>query len=293
MQPFSTRHTVAFKVLVLIGVTVPFLATVLAIYLLWQRAVSWSDLAMMVVMYAFIKFGEEVGNHRMLSHRSFQPHPVVKFVLLTLGSMAVEGPALEWAAIHIKHHACADREGDPHSPLEGLFHAHMGWLFKDRIPDINVYCRHLLKDPVIVLVNRTYGLWVIFSLVLPLLIDGWSGLLWAGLVRIFLVHHVAFSTNSICHAFGKREFETTDESRNQWIVALLSFGQGWHNNHHAFPRSAFTGLHWWQLDFSGYLIWTLERLDLVHDVYRISPALLERRSSTKVSTVATKPEGGQ
>src|SRR5205085_2063783 len=190
MRPFSLRYPAAFKAVVLVGVIVPFLATVLAIYLLWEHAVSWSDLALLAAMYSLIKLGEEVGIHRMLSHRSFQPHPIVKFVLLVLGSMAVEGPVLEWAAIHIRHHARADREGDPHSPLEGVFHAHMGWLFKGRIPDPNIYCRHLLKDPVIVLVNRTYGLWVMLSLVLPLLVDGWSGFLWAGLVRVFLVHHV-------------------------------------------------------------------------------------------------------
>jgi stearoyl-CoA desaturase (delta-9 desaturase) len=112
-------------------------------------------------------------------------------------------------------------------------------------------------------------------------LGGWTGLLWGGLVRIFLVHHFSFSVNSICHTFGKREFETNDRSRNQWLVALLAFGEGWHNNHHAFPRSAFHGLHWWQLDFSGYVIWTLERLGLAHEVYRVPPALLARSSSRK------------
>ena len=290
MRPFSIHHPVAFKAVVLIGVTVPFLATVLAICLLWKRAVSWSDLALLAAMYSLIKLGEEVGIHRMLSHRSFQPHPIVKFVLLVLGSMAVEGPVLEWAAIHIRHHARADREGDPHSPVEGFFHAYIGWLFKDRIPDPNIYCRHLLQDPIVVLVNRTYGLWVMLSLVLPLLVDGWSGFLWASLVRVFLVHHVTFSTNSICHAFGKREFETTDESRNQWVVALLSFGQGWHNNHHAFPRSSFTGLHWWQFDLSGYLIWTLERLGLARDVHRFPPDVLAHYSRSGGDVVSSMPQ---
>jgi stearoyl-CoA desaturase (delta-9 desaturase) len=166
----------------------------------------------------------------------------------------------------------------------------MGWLFKGRIPDPSVYCRHLLKDPIIVLVNRTYGLWVMLSLVLPFLIGGWTGFLWAGLVRIFLVHHVSASTNSICHTFGKREFETPDESRNQWIAALLSFGQGWHNNHHAFPRSAFTGLHWWQLDFSGYLIWVLELLGLARDVYRFPPTVQARRFPGGENVVPGTPD---
>jgi len=289
MHSFSIYHPVAFKMVVLIGVVVPFIATLIAVYLLWKRAVSWPDLALLAVMYSLIKLGEEAGIHRMLSHRSFRPHPVVKFVLLMLGSMAVEGPVLEWAATHIKHHARADREGDPHSPVEGFFHAHIGWIFRDRIPDPNVYCRHLLKDPIVVLVNRTYVLWVILSLVLPFAIGGWTGFLWAGLVRVFLVHHVTFSTNSICHTFGRREFETTDQSRNEWVVALLSFGQGWHNNHHAFPRSAFAGLHWWQLDFSGYLIWTLERFGLARDVHRFPADLLARRFSTEENAVPGMP----
>lgn len=142
-----------------------------------------------------------------------------------------------------------------------------------------MYCRYLFEDSIVVFVNRTLLLWVVLSLGIPLVIGGWTGLLWGGLVRIFLQHHVTFSVNSVCHTFGKREFETNDRSRNEWIVGLLAFGEGWHNNHHAFPRSAFHGLHWWQFDFSGYVIWTLERLGLVHDVYRIPPDLLIRASS--------------
>src|SRR5438105_9900776 len=164
MQPFSLSHPVAFKAIVLIGVIVPFLATIFAIYLLWERAISWSDLALLAIMYSLIKLGEEAGIHRMLSHRSFQSHPIVKFVLLVLGSMALEGPVLGWAATHIKHHARADREGDPHSLLEGFFHAHIGWFFNDRMADRNVYWRHPLKDPIIVRVNAAYGHCVPLSL---------------------------------------------------------------------------------------------------------------------------------
>lgn len=289
MRSLPISNPVAFKAVVLVGVIVPFLATFLAIYLFWERAISISDLALLAVMYSLIKFGEEVGNHRMLSHRSFRAHPIVKFVLLILGSMAVQGPVIEWAAIHIKHHARADREGDPHSPVEGFLHAYIGWLFKDRIPDPNIYCRHLLKDPMIVFVSRTYVLWVMLSLVIPFAIGGWTGFLWAGLVRIFFVHHVTFSCNSICHMFGRREFETTDQSRNEWIVALLSFGQGWHNNHHAFPRSAYAGLRWWQIDFSGCLIWIFERLGLACDVHHFPPDLLARHFSTEENAVPGMP----
>jgi len=266
----------------LVVVVLPFLATLLAIELLWQRAVNWTDLALLVAFNLLAGLGVTVGYHRMLTHRSFQPHPVVKFIFLAFGSMAVEGPALEWAATHIKHHAHSDREGDPHSPVEGFWHAHMGWLFNRSFADPNIYCRNLVRDPIVVFVSRTFIFWVILSLAIPFAIGGWTGLLWGGLVRIFLTHHITWSVNSVCHTFGKREFETRDQSRNEWIVGLLGLGEGWHNNHHAFPRSAFHGLHWWQFDLSGYVIWTLERVGLVRDVYRVSPAMLARYADKKM-----------
>ncbi len=286
------RSTVYYKAAVLFVVVVPLLATILAIRLLWERAVHVPDLVLLAVMYAFVAFGVTVGYHRMLTHRSFRPHPAVKFILLVLGSMALEGPALQWAATHIKHHAQSDREGDPHSPVEGFWHAHMGWMFKDREADPNVYARNLVADPIVVFVSRTFLVWVALAMLIPFAAGGlvthtwagaWTGLLWGGLVRQFLTHHVTWSVNSVCHTFGRRMFETNDASRNEWIVGLLAFGEGWHNNHHAFPRSAFHGLRWWQFDFSGYLIWTLEKLGLAHDVYRIPPAMLARRSAAAVA----------
>ena len=287
------KSVVNAKPFILIIVIVPFLGTVLAIGLLWQHAVHWSDLALLATTYTLAAFGIGIGYHRMLTHRSFRPHPVVKCVLLALGAIAVEAPPIEWAAVHIKHHAQSDREGDPHSPLEGLFHAHMGWLFKGNFPAPEVYCPYLLKDRIVVFVSRTFLLWIALSFVIFYLLGGWTGVLWGGLVRIFLGHHVSFSVNSICHTFGKREFETNDLSRNEWIIGLMAFGEGWHNNHHAFPRSAFHGLHWWQFDFSGYIIWVLERLGLAHDVYRVPPAMLELRASRKVSAVTAKLKVGQ
>jgi stearoyl-CoA desaturase (delta-9 desaturase) len=284
----SSLSRLVSKTVVLVVVIVPLLATAFAIHLLWQRAVSWRDLALLLVLYSLIGFGVTIGFHRMLTHRSFRPHPIVKGALLVLGSMAVEGPALDWAATHIKHHAQADREGDPHSPVEGFWHAHLGWTLRGTgaLANPKVYCRHLLQDPIVVFVSRTFLVWAALSLVIPFAIGGalggwagaWTGLLWGGLVRMFLTHHVTWSVNSVCHTFGKRPFETVDRSRNEWVVGLLAFGEGWHNNHHAFPRSAFHGLRWWQFDLSGYLIWTLERLGLVREVYRIPPSLVARRS---------------
>ena len=277
------------KIVMLVVVVLPFLATLFAIWLLWQRAVNWTDIALLIAFNVLAGLGVTVGYHRMLTHRSFQPHPVVKFIFLVFGSMAVEGPALEWAATHIKHHAHSDREGDPHSPVEGFWHAHMGWMFNRSFADSNVYCRNLVRDPIVVFVSRTFIFWVILSLAIPFAIGGWTGLLWGGLVRIFFTHHITWSVNSVCHTFGKRELETRDQSRNEWIVGLLGLGEGWHNNHHAFPRSAFHGLHWWQFDLSGYVIWTLERVGLVRDVYRVTPAMRVRYAGKKIEVEAEVP----
>jgi stearoyl-CoA desaturase (delta-9 desaturase) len=255
----------------------PFLATLVAIVQLWRLAVDWPDLALLVGFYVPITLGVTAGFHRMLTHRSFHAHPVVRAALLICGSMAVQGAAITWAANHLKHHAFADEPGDPHSPLEGLVHAHLGWLFGAEDADPERYCQHLLKDSVVVFIDRTFWLWVVLSLAIPFAIGGWTGLLWGGLVRMFLLHHVTWSVNSICHTFGHRAFETTDRSRNQWAVGLLALGEGWHNNHHAFPRSAVHGLDGWQLDLSAGLITMLERLGLVTNVQRIAPEALARK----------------
>ncbi|MGZ3638687.1 MAG: acyl-CoA desaturase [Ktedonobacterales bacterium] len=294
------RHTLArhiYQTIVLLTVIVPLLATGLAVRLLWQRAVHWSDLVLLATMYTLVAIGVTVGYHRMLTHRSFTPHPVVKFVLLVLGSMALEGDAIQWTATHTKHHALADRPGDPHSPLDGFFHAHLGWIFAETDADPRRYCRHLLRDRLVLFVSRTHLLWVVLAMAIPFAIGGvfggWAGaltgLLWGGLVRQFLTHHVTWSVNSICHTFGKRAFETNDASRNEWIVGLLALGEGWHNNHHAFPRSAFHGLRWWQFDLAGYVIRLLERLGLAHDVYRITPAMQAARLAPPAMTQSVPP----
>ncbi len=297
-------YRVVYKTTILLIVLIPLVATALALRLLWQQVVHTSDLILLAVMYALVAIGVTVGYHRMLTHRSFRAHPVVKLLLLILGSMAFEGPAIEWAATHSKHHARADREGDPHSPVDGFFHAHLGWIFRDGDADPRVYSRHLLKDRIVTFVSKTFLLWAILSLAIPFgigwILGGWSlaltGVLWGGLVRMFLTHHVTWSVNSVCHTFGRREFETTDRSRNEWIVGLLAFGEGWHNNHHAFPRSAFHGLHWWQFDVSSYVIWTLERLGLARDVYRIPAAVVTQRAAktaifSSVPSKTLKPAG--
>jgi stearoyl-CoA desaturase (delta-9 desaturase) len=268
------------KALVLTIVLAPFLATAFAIVQLWERAVSWRDLALLAGLYIPISLGVTAGFHRMLTHRSFKAHPAARFVILVLGSMAVEGAAIGWAANHLKHHALSDQPGDPHSPVDGFVHAHLGWLFNLDQADPTIYCRSLLRDRVVVFVDRTFPLWVVLSLVIPFAIGGWTGLLWGGLVRMFFVHHVTWSVNSVCHTFGRRPFATTDRSRNQWTVGLLGMGEGWHNNHHAFPRSAVHGLDRWQLDVSAWVIAALERVRLATDVQRIAPEAIARKRLT-------------
>jgi stearoyl-CoA desaturase (delta-9 desaturase) len=157
-------------------------------------------------------------------------------------------------------------------------------------PNPDKYGKWLYKDPMVMFFHRTYPLWIILSFALPFALGGWTGLLWGGLVRVFLVHHVTWSVNSICHTFGRREFDTTDQSRNQWVVGLLAMGEGWHNNHHAFPRSAFHGLHWWQIDFSAYVIMLLEKLRLVRNVQRVSPTMMAARASVTQTSAAPTEE---
>jgi stearoyl-CoA desaturase (Delta-9 desaturase) len=209
--------------------------------------------------------------------------------LLALGCMAGHTDPVRWAAIHIQHHARSDEEGDPHSPLEGLFHAHFGWIYTGIDPQPAIYAKPLLKDPIVIFFQRSFLLWVVLGFVIPWALGGWSGLLWGGLVRMFVSHHITFSVNSICHTFGQHPFDTGDRSTNQWLVGLLSLGEGWHNNHHAFPRSAFHGLRWWQIDLSAYLILLLEKAGLVWQVQRVSPAAQAARLVSPSASKGSSP----
>ncbi|NOK63377.1 MAG: acyl-CoA desaturase [Chloroflexi bacterium AL-W] len=274
----APSKSIGEKIAVLTVVVVPFIATIYAITLLWQRYVSWSDIALMIILYMITGLGITVGYHRLLTHRSFETHKPIKGAFLIMGAMALEGPPITWASTHIEHHAHSDQEGDPHSPMKGLWHSHVGWLF-DHAASPDKYGAWLTKDPVNVFVNKTWWVWVILTFVLPFMIGGWTGLLWGGLVRIFLTHHITWSVNSICHIFGNRPYKTRDVSRNNWIVGLLAFGEGWHNNHHAFPRSAFHGLRWWQIDTSAYIIRALEATGLAWNVQRVKPEDQRKRSN--------------
>src|SRR3989338_3899091 len=264
-------------------VVIPFLAIFAAMVLLWKQYVFPLDLVLMVVLYTISVLGVTIGYHRMLTHNGFQAPAWLRMVILLCGCTSFEADPATWAAMHIKHHAHSDDDDDPHSPLHGFWHAHVGWLFIDKnYRDAEDFAPQLMKDPVVAYLRKIFYFWALLGLLIPGLIGGWTGFLWGGLVRLFLVSHVTYSVNSICHTFGKRHFETTDESRNEWIVGLLAFGEGWHNNHHAFPRSAFHGLRWWQLDMSGMLIYFFEKIGLVWNVERVPEMTIE---SHKISAL--------
>ena len=264
---------VGVRVVTLAGVVVPFLGFVAACLLLWGWGFSWLHLGLLLVMYLLTALGITVGYHRLFTHRSFETTRPVKVIFAVLGSMAVEGPVLKWVAMHRRHHQHSDGAEDPHSPhhhgeglrgvLAGAWHAHVGWIF-DRDPEnLEKYVGDLAPDRALTWVSNSWMLWSALGLLLPSVLGGvisgtWKGALlgfiWGGLARVFLVHHLTWSINSVCHLWGTRPFKSHDESRNHVVFGLLGMGEGWHNNHHAFPTSARHGLQWWEVDVSYWVI---------------------------------------
>ena len=269
----------------LAAVTIPFLGLIAAIALLWGVAFDWVHLAILAGMYIGTAIGITVGYHRLFTHSSFTaPRPVVA-VLAALGSMAVEGPVIQWVATHRRHHQHSDEDDDPHSPhthgagfwgmVRGAWHAHMGWMLKAPPRGLARYSKDLRKDRLVRFMSRTFPLWVLLGLIIPAALGGlltmsWTGALlgfiWGGLVRILLVHHVTWSINSVCHIWGSRPFRSHDHSRNNPVFGVLGLGEGWHNNHHAFPTSARHGLRWWELDISYLIIRGMGLVGLASDI---------------------------
>jgi stearoyl-CoA desaturase (delta-9 desaturase) len=275
------------RLLNLTAVTLPFLGFVAIVVSLWGRGFSWVDCGLLLGMYVLTALGITVGYHRLFTHRSFETNRAVQFVLAVLGSMAVEGPLLKWVAIHRRHHQYSDTNEDPHSPheqgdgflgmLRGLWHAHMGWFFQPDPPNLPHYVKDLHQSAALRAASGLFPLWVTLGLLIPAVLGGlltgtWigvlTGLLWGGLARIFLVHHVTWSINSICHLWGRQPFKTGDDSRNNVVFGILGLGEGWHNNHHAYPTSARFGLRWWQIDFGYWFICVLALLGLASGVRR-------------------------
>jgi stearoyl-CoA desaturase (delta-9 desaturase) len=255
----------------------PLVALAYAIWALWRHGVEPVDVALLASFAIVTGLGTSFGYHRMLTHRSFETSAPIRALALVAGAMAVPSRPIDWAARHLEHHAHADREGDPHSPLDGFFHAHVGWIFAITPAPRERYCRHLLRDGLVVAIDRTTELWFALGLIVPALIDGWRGLLWGGLVRMAVHNQTMFAVNSVCHCLGSRSFHTRDSSRNNLLVALLSFGEGWHNNHHAFPSMAVHGIGLRQPDVTGLVIRLLARAGLVWNVRQPPATLVERR----------------
>ena len=292
------RTSRASQVVTLVAVFLPPLGLLWAMGLLWGVAFHWVDLVLLAATYTVCAFGTTIGFHRYFTHKSFETGPAVKGTLAVLGCMTMQGPLTQWVTDHRKHHALSDQVGDPHSPhvghgdgawaaAKGFLHAHVGWLFTlkgmERGRD---YGKDLYDDVLIRTVDRLYLLWVLLTFGIPFAVGyaiggTWTAaveaLVWGGLLRVFLYQHATFSVNSICHMFGRQHYRSRDRSRNNWVVALLVFGEGWHNNHHAFPSSARHGLGRFQIDLSWMVIRGLEKLGLVWDVHVPRARHLERR----------------
>jgi stearoyl-CoA desaturase (Delta-9 desaturase) len=273
----------------------PLVALALAVPLLWGQAIHLRDVIIGLVLYVVTGHGVTVGYHRLFSHRSFTPNRGIKLALAISGSMAVEGSVIGWVAGHRRHHRFSDKPGDPHSPhrygggvrgqLRGFVRAHVGWLFAEDPTCSTRYASDLEADRDLVTVSRLFPLFAVVSLALPFAL-GWAlsgtiagglaSLLWAGAVRMMLLHHVTWSINSICHMFGRRPFRTRDQSRNFAPLAVLSMGESWHNLHHAYPSSARHGALAGQCDSSAVLIRLFERFGWVSEVQWPDPARLSK-----------------
>ena len=283
--------------LVLAVTVIPFIGFVWAVIHYWGNGLSLVDVTIALAFYLFTAFGITVGYHRYFTHHSFDTTRSVRALLAIAGSMAVQGPVIKWVADHRRHHAFSDREGDPHSPhleegpgvrgvIKGLWHAHMGWLFSDEQTSPRRWAPDLLRDPIIRLIDRLFPLWVALTFALPPLIGfavtgtahgALTAGLWGSLVRVFMVHHVTWSINSICHFYGRRPFASDDHSTNNWVLSLLSLGESWHNNHHAFPSAAIHGIGKAQIDPSGGLIVAMEKVGLARRVKRVTQKQLDAK----------------
>jgi stearoyl-CoA desaturase (delta-9 desaturase) len=264
--------SVGEKIAVLALVLFPMLGVIGAAFMLWGHGFGWAELSVTVALYVITALGITVGFHRQLTHGSFDSPRWVRVMWAIFGSMAAQGPVLTWVGVHRKHHQHSDHDGDPHSPhlhgsgvaaqVKGFFHAHVGWMFLPK-PDTDRYIPDVTKDKALVWVDKLFIAWVALGMAIPAVIVGlvqqsWmgalSGLVWGGLVRICLLHHVTWSINSVCHVWGSRDYKSHDHSTNNWVFAILGMGEGWHNNHHAFPTSARHGLKWYQFDLSYVVI---------------------------------------
>jgi stearoyl-CoA desaturase (delta-9 desaturase) len=258
------------------------------------------DASIFFAAYCFTGLGVTVGFHRLFTHKSFEAKPWFRNLLAIAGSMAIQGPVIRWVADHRRHHAFADQPGDPHSPhldegpgvrgvVKGLWHAHIGWFFDDEQTSANRWAPDLVKDPAMRKIDSLFPLWALLSFGFPALVGflisgtlqgAITAFLWGSLVRIFFLHHVTWSVNSICHFYGERPYKTKDFSTNNWLLSLVSFGESWHNNHHAFPTSAVHGIGKGQVDLSAGVIRFLQKLGIADDIKVATGKQIDRKQAT-------------
>lgn len=281
----------------LVTLLTPIIGAIAAIYWAINHSLSATTIIVAVVMYVLTTVGLTVGYHRLFTHKSFKPHPLLKAVLAIFGMMAAQGPVLFWVASHRRHHAFSDTPNDCHSPLlhgtgivgrlRGLWHAHFGWMLSKSVTNVPFFAKDLIQDELIVWLNKKYIAWVILGLAIPAaigyiangVIGSLEGLLWGGLFRIFFVHQITWGLNSLNHVFGFRRYQCIDNSRNIGWLALITMGEGWHNNHHAYPSSARFGHKWWEFDLGYILIRLFALCGLCTDVKEPNYATLHKKSS--------------
>ncbi|UJW36675.1 acyl-CoA desaturase [Saccharothrix sp. AJ9571] len=282
--------------LVKLFAVVPLLALAAAVPLAWGWGLGWTDLGLALGFYLLTGLGVTIGFHRYFTHGAFKANRGLRIALAVAGSMAMQGPVIGWVADHRRHHAYADREGDPHSPwrygtsagalAKGFWHAHMGWLFDREKTNAKRFAPDLLDDADLARIDRLFPVLTVLTLLTPALLGGlltlsWTGALtaffWAGLVRVAVLHHVTWSVNSLCHMIGDRPFAARDKSANFWPLALASMGESWHNSHHADPTGARHGVRRGQLDISARVIWVFEKLGWATDVRWPRPERLARK----------------
>jgi stearoyl-CoA desaturase (delta-9 desaturase) len=302
LQHFSPQRIRQQKAAVLAVTLGPLVGLAIAVASLWGVALAWSDVVAFVVMYTVSILGVTVGFHRQLTHAGFETPAWVRNGWAALGSLAVEGDPVGWVADHRRHHAHSDQEGDPHSPhiedadgflgaIKGLWHAPVGWMLSRATKsDPERWAPDLLRLRGVVVISRLFPWFIVASFLIPALIGyaltgtvvgACTAFLWGGPVRVLVGHHVTWSTNSICHFFGRRPFESGDHSTNNWLLSLVSFGESWHNNHHAFPSSAVHGLRWWQVDITAMVIRTMQLLGLARNVKTPSAGALQRKRADR------------
>jgi stearoyl-CoA desaturase (delta-9 desaturase) len=287
--------------------TLPLLGTVVAVWLLATGQATVLDGVLFAVMYFVHMVGITAGFHRYVAHKAFKTSRPLEGALMIAGSMGAQGPLMFWVTTHRRHHRFSDREGDPHSPnmhgpglrgrLRGLWYAHMPWMLSNESSRWTVFAPEVLRDRRLMYYHRTYPAWVVLGLVIPAAIGfavggtamaAFTGFIFGGLARIFVANQAAWCVGSICHAYGKRPFENEDHSANNLPVAILTFGEGLQNNHHAFPGSFRHGVTKWQPDLSGWLIAGLLKAGLVWDAREPDAETIQRRMAPPGET-ATVP----